>query len=67
MQSVAKIKIKMLMVEANVTGVDIAKATQTTRSHVCHTIAGRRKSSPVRRAIADALNREVSDLFPDEE
>jgi lambda repressor-like predicted transcriptional regulator len=57
-----KIKIKLL--EAGITGAEIARRAKVDRTAIYHVIAGRSKSVKLRRAIAKALGVDVVDLWP---
>lgn len=65
MMTTAK-KIKILMVEKEVSGAEIARSLGFTRTAVYHVIAGKRKSPRIRTAIASALDVPVEDLWPGE-
>jgi hypothetical protein len=59
-------KIKKLMIDKDVRGADIARRIEVSKVMVTLTIAGKRKAYRVRKAIADALDVGVPDLWPDE-
>ncbi len=60
-------KIKALMVLKGVTGVDIARKLGISRVTVAVVLNGHGKSRRVQKAIADALERPVSELWPEED
>ena len=57
-----KIKIKLL--EAGISGAEIARRANVDRTAIYHVIAGRSRSVRLRRAIAKALGMNVSELWP---
>jgi lambda repressor-like predicted transcriptional regulator len=57
--------IKIALLEKDITGAYIARQAGVSRSAINHTIAGRRKSPRLRKAIADALGKMVSDFWPE--
>jgi transcriptional regulator with XRE-family HTH domain len=58
-------KIKILLIENDITQVDLAKKIKTTPSYVNHIIHGNRKNSRIRRLIARELGCTVKTLFSD--
>ena len=59
-------KIKKLMIDREVSGAQIARLVGCNRQNIYHVIEGRSKPSRIRRAIAEVLGVNVSDLWPDE-
>jgi len=58
-------KIRSYMRDARVKGSDIADSLGVTRVSVSQVIHGIRKSQRIQEAISSALNRPVSELWPD--
>lgn len=56
-------RIKKMMIDAGVTGSDIARSVNVDNTTIYHTISGRRKSLRMRSAIAEALGKSVSELW----
>ncbi len=61
------VKIKIELLKAGITGAAIARRLGVDRSAVSHTIAGRKRSARIRRAIAEAVGQPVSELWPEED
>lgn len=55
--------IRKLMLDANVTGADIARLCKRHRSYVSHTIAGRMQCEVIRSAVASTLNVSYKELW----
>lgn len=55
--------IKKLLIDKDVSGAEIARIAGVERSAISHVIAGRSKSTRLRKAIADALKAEVDTLW----
>jgi len=58
-------KIKIKMIEMDVTGAEIARKIDVHRSAINNTIRGRLRSRRLRKAIASALRLKVEDLWPE--
>jgi len=63
MNSLAK-KIKMLMIEKDITGADIARIAGVSRSAISHIIAGHSKSQRLRQLIAKEIGVPVEVFWP---
>jgi DNA-binding Xre family transcriptional regulator len=61
-----KKKIQELMIDKDITGAELAHLVGCTRQNVHLVIKGRQISPHIRKAIADALGVQVSDLWTDE-
>ncbi len=59
--------IKIALIERGTSGAAVARSLGVDRTMVYHVIAGRAKSPRVREAIARAVGKKVSDLWPPEE
>ncbi|MEA5113227.1 MAG: helix-turn-helix transcriptional regulator [Geobacteraceae bacterium] len=59
-------KIKILMIENDINGAQIARMAHVGRSAVHHVITGKSKSPRIRKVIADALHAKVSELWEDD-
>jgi lambda repressor-like predicted transcriptional regulator len=59
-------KIRSLIVEAGTSGAEIGRSLGFTRSYVSHVIKGRSKNRVVREAIAAAIGKRVSEIWPEE-
>jgi lambda repressor-like predicted transcriptional regulator len=57
--------IKMELARKNLSAAEIGRQAGVGRTVICHTIAGRRKSRRLRRAIAEAVDIPVENLWPD--
>ena len=57
-------QIKIELIKKNTSGFEIARKMGVTRAAIYLTIYGKRKSPRLRKAIADAIGVEVSDLWP---
>jgi DNA-binding XRE family transcriptional regulator len=60
-------KIRMKMIEMDVSGAEIAREIGVHRSAINNTVKGILKSFRLRRAIADALQLKVTDIWPEKE
>lgn len=59
-------KIRMKMIEMDITGAEIARKIDVHRSAINNTIKGKLRSFRLRKAIADALQLKVTDLWQEE-
>ncbi|NVN97662.1 helix-turn-helix transcriptional regulator [Candidatus Nomurabacteria bacterium] len=59
-------KIRILLIEKNISGAEIARAIGVDRSAVYHTISGKSKSAKLRKAIANALKLPIEELWSEE-
>lgn len=59
-------KIRKRMIDADVTGAEIARKAGVHRSSINKTIGGTRKSFRLRKAIADALHLKVKNIWPED-
>ncbi|MDG6005520.1 MAG: hypothetical protein E3K29_06685 [Candidatus Brocadia sp.] len=57
-------KIKIELIKKNTSGFEIARKMGVSRSAIYLTIYGKRKSPRLRKAIADAIDMKVEDLWP---
>lgn len=58
-------KIKIVMIEKEVTGAEIARRAGVDRSSIHHVITGKCRSARLRQAIAEALEVTVDELWPE--
>lgn len=58
---------KVAMLEAGVSGLDIATALNVSKQAVSNVIRGRKKTQRIAEAIARACRRPVEELFPDDD
>ena len=65
MMNTAK-KIKILMVEKNISGAGIARMADVDRTAVYHVMSGRSKSHNLRQLIAREVGVPIEDLWPGE-
>ncbi|HEY3309879.1 MAG TPA: helix-turn-helix transcriptional regulator [Desulfuromonadaceae bacterium] len=63
MMNTAK-KIKMLLIEKEIPGAEIARSIGVDRTAVYHVISGKSKSPRIRKAIAATFNLPIEDLWP---
>ncbi len=54
----------MILLEKDISAAEIARRAGVSRAAITHTMKGATKSKRLRKAIADAINMEVSDLWP---
>ncbi|GJQ47599.1 MAG: XRE family transcriptional regulator [Candidatus Jettenia sp.] len=59
-----KQKIKIEFIKKDVSGAEIGRRMGVSRVAVYQVISGKTKSKRLRKAIADAIGMEVSDLWP---
>jgi predicted regulator of amino acid metabolism with ACT domain len=59
-------KVKIMMIDKELTGADIARKAGVDRSAINHVIANRSKSPRLRKIIAESLNASVEELWPPE-
>ena len=60
-------EIKSQLVLRGVTATAIARSLGLARPNVTATISGKRRTARIRQAIADAIGRPVSEVFPDQQ
>lgn len=65
MMNTAK-KIKILMIEKNISGAGIARMAHVDRTAIYHVMTGRSKSPTLRQLIAKEVGVSVEDLWPGE-
>jgi transcriptional regulator with XRE-family HTH domain len=58
-------KIRVAMILAGISGAQIARTLKMDRSAVNKVVAGERKTLRIRKAVADAINTNINDLWPD--
>jgi Ner family transcriptional regulator len=58
-------RLKQKLKKHGISQFDIARQLGLTRQAVNHVVLGRRKSQRVRKAIAEALGLQISDIWPD--
>lgn len=61
-----KVKIKIEILKKGTSGAAIARKVGVDRTAIYHVISGRSKSKRLRKAIAEALDMTVLELWPDE-
>ena len=66
METSTRKKIRMAMVEKDINGPKIALRVGVSRSAINKTMNGKRKSLKLRKAIANALDLNMADLWPEE-
>jgi transcriptional regulator with XRE-family HTH domain len=58
------INIKLMMLQAGVTGAEIARENNCSRSYISHVVTGRSENKEIREAIASKIGCDVLDLWP---
>lgn len=58
-------KIKIVMIEKEITGAEIARRAGVDRSSIHHVITGKCRSERLRQVIAEALGVTVDELWPE--
>ena len=60
-------QIRAELILRDITGLDIAKKLGISKQAVSAVVNGRTRSRVVRQAIAEAINKPVSEVFPEQE
>lgn len=65
MKTVTKIKIELL--KKGITSARIAESLGVDRTYISHVLAGRFKTPKIRKAIAQAIDMRVEELWPEDD